>query len=33
MTGIVYHLEEEVELPKGHLLCLESEWALTAVEQ
>ena len=33
MTGIVYHLEEEVTLPKGHLLCLESEWALTAVEQ
>jgi uncharacterized protein with NAD-binding domain and iron-sulfur cluster len=33
MTGIVYHLDEEVHLPRGHLLCLESEWALTAVEQ
>ncbi len=34
MTGIVYHLREQVEkLPRGHILCLESEWALTAVEQ
>jgi uncharacterized protein with NAD-binding domain and iron-sulfur cluster len=33
MTGIVYHLEEEVDLPRGHVLCLESAWALTAVEQ
>lgn len=33
MTGIVYHLEDEVVLPRGHLLCLESEWALTALEQ
>jgi uncharacterized protein with NAD-binding domain and iron-sulfur cluster len=33
MTGIVFHLPEEVIVPKGHLLCLESEWALTAIEQ
>jgi NAD(P)-binding Rossmann-like domain len=34
MTGIVYHLAADVEeLPRGHMLCLESEWALTAVEQ
>jgi uncharacterized protein with NAD-binding domain and iron-sulfur cluster len=33
MTGIVYHLKERRELPKGHLLCLESDWALTAIEQ
>ncbi|HEY1282629.1 MAG TPA: NAD(P)-binding protein, partial [Acidimicrobiales bacterium] len=32
MTGLVYHLEQEVELPKAHLLCLESEWALTAID-
>ena len=34
MTGIVYHLREDLgALPCGHILCLESEWALTAVEQ
>ena len=34
MSGIVFHLEQPVEkLPHGHLLCLESEWALTAIDQ
>jgi uncharacterized protein with NAD-binding domain and iron-sulfur cluster len=33
MSGIVYHLQDRVELPRGHLLCLESEWALTVIEQ
>ena len=39
MNGIVYHLDRREDfpvldaLPEGHLLCLESEWALTAVVQ
>ena len=33
MNGIVYHLDERIEFPQGHLLCLESEWALTAIDQ
>jgi hypothetical protein len=33
MNGIVYHLDQRIEFPPGHLLCLESEWALTAVDQ
>ncbi len=34
MNGIVFHLDDELPaLPDGHILCLESEWALTAIEQ
>lgn len=33
MNGIVYHLPRVVDLPKGHILCLDSEWALTALDQ
>ena len=32
MTGMVYHLTEPAGLAPGHLLCLESDWALTAID-
>ncbi len=33
MTGIVFHLDRHIELPRGHMLCLDSEWALTAIDE
>lgn len=34
MNGIMFYLrEDEVSLPPGHVLCLESPWALTVVDQ
>ncbi|MPY92245.1 MAG: NAD(P)-binding protein, partial [Acidimicrobiia bacterium] len=34
MNGIMFYLhEDEVSLPRGHVLCLESPWALTVVDQ
>ncbi|MEZ5322797.1 MAG: NAD(P)-binding protein [Microthrixaceae bacterium] len=33
MTGMVFHLDRRVSLPAGHVLLLESEWALTLVDQ
>jgi hypothetical protein len=34
MNGIVFGLGEKIDdLPKGHVLCLDSEWALTLVDQ
>ncbi len=34
MSGVVYHLDEAIEgLPNGHLLCLQSEYALTILDQ
>jgi hypothetical protein len=35
MNGIVFGLEEELcpPLPSGHVLCLDSPWALTLVDQ
>src|SRR4029077_5823790 len=32
MVGIQFYLTEEVELVRGHLVCMDSEWGLTAVE-
>ena len=32
MTGVVYHLDRPVEIEQAHHLCLESEWALTAID-
>jgi len=33
MSGILYYLDEPTNLPHGHALCLESPWALTAIDQ
>lgn len=36
MSGIVFHLTDldgPLDLPRGHLLLLESEWALTVLDQ
>jgi uncharacterized protein with NAD-binding domain and iron-sulfur cluster len=34
MTGLVFHLDEEVpELPRGHTLLLQSDWALTGIDE
>ena len=32
MTGLVFHSEQPLGLERGHHLCLESEWALTAID-
>lgn len=33
MNGIVYHLDRRIDFPSGHILCLDSEWALTVLDQ
>jgi hypothetical protein len=33
MAGIQFYLRYPVSLPRGHIVCADSEWALTAVEQ
>ncbi len=33
MSGIQYYFKYPVELGRGHIVCADSEWALTAVEQ
>jgi uncharacterized protein with NAD-binding domain and iron-sulfur cluster len=33
MAGIQYFLEEPFDLVQGHVVCMDSEWALTAIEQ
>ena len=32
MTGVVFHLDEPSNMTDGHHLCLESRWALTAID-
>jgi uncharacterized protein with NAD-binding domain and iron-sulfur cluster len=32
MVGIQFFLRETVEIVRGHLVCMDSEWSLTAVE-
>jgi 15-cis-phytoene desaturase len=33
MTGIQFYLRFQIDLPPGHIVCSDSEWALTAIEQ
>ena len=33
MNGIQYYLSENVELNKGHIICSDSQWALTVISQ
>jgi uncharacterized protein with NAD-binding domain and iron-sulfur cluster len=33
MAGIQFYLNEPIDLPRGSLICIDSEWALTAVQQ
>jgi hypothetical protein len=33
MAGIQFYLKEPCHLVEGHLLCMDSEWSLTAIEQ
>jgi hypothetical protein len=33
MAGIQFYLQERVELGRGHIVAMDSEWALTAIEQ
>jgi len=35
MNGVVFHFDRPLSgvLPEGHLLCLDSEWALTGIDQ
>jgi hypothetical protein len=33
MAGIQFYLSAPLGLPKGHIVCADSEWALTAIEQ
>jgi uncharacterized protein with NAD-binding domain and iron-sulfur cluster len=33
MAGIQFYLKEPIDLPKWSLICIDSEWALTAVQQ
>lgn len=33
MSGIQFYLREPCQLVEGHLLCVDSEWSLTAIEQ
>jgi uncharacterized protein with NAD-binding domain and iron-sulfur cluster len=33
MVGIQFFLRRPLELPRGHIVCADSEWALTALEQ
>lgn len=33
MNGIQYYLSEDVPLNKGHIICSDSEWAITIISQ
>jgi uncharacterized protein with NAD-binding domain and iron-sulfur cluster len=33
MNGIQYYLNQDVPLNKGHIICSDSEWALTCISQ
>jgi 15-cis-phytoene desaturase len=33
MAGIQFYLRSPLEAPRGHIVCMDSEWALTAIEQ
>jgi len=33
MNGAMFYLREEVKLVKGHIIFMDSEWALTAISQ
>ena len=33
MAGIQFYLRLPLDLPRGHVVCVDSEWALTAIEQ
>jgi len=33
MCGIQFYLQEPLEVSDGHIVCLDSEWSLTAIEQ
>jgi uncharacterized protein with NAD-binding domain and iron-sulfur cluster len=33
MAGIQFFLTEEVDFAPGHLVCMDSEWSLTAIEE
>lgn len=33
MNGMTFYFKENVNLPRGHILCLDSQWALTLLEQ
>ncbi len=33
MAGIQFYLKCPLDLPRGHIVCADSEWALTAIEQ
>jgi len=33
MCGIQFYLQEQLEISDGHIVCLDSEWSLTAIEQ
>lgn len=33
MAGIQFYLKEPIDLPRASLICIDSEWALTAVQQ
>ncbi len=33
MTGVVFYLDRDVRLQRGHTLFIDSEWALTAISQ
>lgn len=33
MNGIQYYLKEDIQLNKGHIICSDSQWALTCISQ
>jgi uncharacterized protein with NAD-binding domain and iron-sulfur cluster len=33
MTGIQFYFRAPIDLPPGHIVCAESEWAITAIDQ
>jgi len=33
MAGVQFYLTEEVDFAPGHLVCMDSEWSLTAIEE
>lgn len=33
MNGVVFYLDQDVRLDRGHILFVDSEWALTAISQ
>jgi uncharacterized protein with NAD-binding domain and iron-sulfur cluster len=33
MGGIQFYLKQSIDISEGHLVCMDSEWSLTAIEQ